>query len=80
MSDRTQHSKLKRFDVAVRREVVEQAWIEVRAEDEEQARCAALHVLMSDGVMAAWEHVKASPDWIETVVPIEEEDPDHTER
>ncbi len=54
------------FSVAVRRRVVEQAWIDVEAKTTTAAERKAMHALMS-GDTFAWGYVTSPEEWIETV-------------
>ncbi len=55
-----------KFSVAVRRRVVEQAWIDVEAKTTAAAKRNAMNALMS-GDTFAWDYVTSPEEWIETV-------------
>jgi len=67
------------YSVLVRRQAVEEAYVDVEAKDEEDAKSKVMDELASHG-LDGWEYVTSLEEWVERVIVAEEEDPDHVER
>ena len=67
------------YSVLVRRQAVEEAYVDVEAKGEEDAKSKVMDELASHG-LDGWEYVTSLEEWVERVIVAEEEDPDHVER
>lgn len=67
------------FSVVVRWSVVEEAYVDVEAKDEKDAKEKAMEELASHG-LDGWEYVTSPEEWVERVIAAECDDPDEQER
>ena len=67
------------FTVVMRRNVTEEAYVDVDAKDEKEAVATAIEQMQSVG-LDGWEYVGSPEESVERVFAAENEDPDERER
>ena len=67
------------FTVVMRRNVTEEAYVDVGAKDEKEAVATAIEQMQSVG-LDGWEYGGSPEEWVERVFAAENEDPDERER